>query len=72
MLWLYALLYRGRRLAGHPDGPLPSEHADYRLARDLGKLVVEVRRMPVWEFAGWVAFYAVEREEAERAAARRR
>lgn len=72
MLWLYGLLARARRLAGHPHGPLPPEQFDYRLARDLHRLVVEVRRMPVWEVAGWVALYAADREEAERAAARRR
>ena len=72
MAKLYHLLGRALRMAGHPTGPLPGVIADYHLARSLGMLVVDVRRMPVWEFAGWIALNVVEAEAAARAQAARR
>lgn len=68
MLWLYRILGTARRFAAHPDGPLPGPYADYNLARALHMTVVAVRRMPVWEYAGWVAYFRVEREVAAEAA----
>jgi hypothetical protein len=43
----------------------------YRLARDLGMTMGELRRMPAAEFSRWMGFYSYEmkaRKEAERKA----
>lgn len=72
MTWLASLLARALRLAGHPRGPLPAERFDFRLARDLGMTVAQLRRMAVSEYVAWVALAVVEREEAAAEAARRR
>lgn len=44
----------------------------YRLAKDLGLTVETVLDMSIVEFAGWAAFYKIEREETEKAMNRSR
>lgn len=39
----------------------------FRLAKDLGRTVKEIMRMNTAEFAGWIAFYKLESEEAKAA-----